>query len=107
MPSAKSATLRQGCRDGRDERSVQMAEQRTTPQVFHDGSLAAGVIVGAFTEQRTTLQLFYDGWKEYMDTVKTAIVPLTDEQLALRAAPHERSVGEIVQHIVEARVDWF
>jgi uncharacterized damage-inducible protein DinB len=42
-----------------------------------------------------------------MATVKTAIVPLTGEQLALRAAPHERSVGEIVRHIVEARVDWF
>lgn len=58
-------------------------------------------------EQRATLQVFYDGWEEYMDRVKAAIVPLTGEQLALRAAPHERSVGEIVRHIVKARVDWF
>ena len=35
------------------------------------------------------------------------MVPLTNEQLDLRAAPHERSVGEIVRHIVEARIDWF
>ncbi|HEX9989451.1 MAG TPA: DinB family protein [Chloroflexia bacterium] len=84
-----------------------MAEQRNETQAFTDGSLAAGVIEGAFTEQRATLQVFYDGWEEYMDTVKAAIVPLTGEQLALRAAPHERSVVEIVRHIVEARVDWF
>jgi uncharacterized damage-inducible protein DinB len=58
-------------------------------------------------EQRATLQVFYDSWQEYMDMVKAAILPLTGEQLALRAAPHERSVGEIVRHIVKARVDWF
>ena len=84
-----------------------MAEKRTARRVFHDGSLAAGVTESAVTEQRTTLQVFYDGWKEYMDTVRVAIVPLTGEQLALRAAPQERSVGEIVRHIVEARLDWF
>jgi uncharacterized damage-inducible protein DinB len=84
-----------------------MAEQRTTPRAFQDGSLAAGVIESGLTELRTPLQVFYAGWKHYMDTVRAAIVPLTGEQLALRAAPHERSVGEIVQHIVEARVDWF
>ncbi len=58
-------------------------------------------------DESTTLQVFYQNWKEYMDTVKVAIAPLTPEQLALRAAPHERSVDEIVQHIVAARADWF
>lgn len=58
-------------------------------------------------ETRTTLEIFYQGWKEYMDTVKAAIAPLTAEQLSLRATPHERSVDEIAQHIVAARVDWF
>src|SRR5688500_15140789 len=106
----KSASYASDSRDSkndRDERSMQMAEQRATLQAFHDGSLAAGVVGGAFAEQRTTLQVFYDGWEEYMSTVKAAIIPLTDEHLGLRAAPHERSVGKIVQHIVEARVDWF
>jgi uncharacterized damage-inducible protein DinB len=84
-----------------------MANQHNALQVFYDGSLAAGVIGVASIEERTMLQVFYDGWKEYMDTIKAAIVPLTGEQLALRAAPHERSVGEIVLHIVNARVDWF
>ena len=84
-----------------------MAEQDNAPQAFNDGSLAAGVIESAVTEQRSTLQVFYDGWQEYMDMVRAAIAPLTAEQLALRAAPHERSVGKIVRHIVEARVDWF
>ncbi|HEY0070226.1 MAG TPA: DinB family protein [Chloroflexia bacterium] len=58
-------------------------------------------------EERTTPQVFYDGWKEYMDTVTAALVPLTDEQLSLRAAPTERSVGEMAQHVVAARVHWF
>lgn len=58
-------------------------------------------------EDRTTLEVFYQNWKEYMDTVKAAIAPLTAEQLELRAAPHERSVGEIARHIVSARIGWF
>ena len=84
-----------------------MAEKRTTRRVFYDSSLAAGVVESAVTEQRTTLQVFYDGWKEYMHMVGVTIVPLTGEQLALRAAPHERSVEEIVRHIVDARLEWF
>src|SRR4051812_12484583 len=54
-----------------------------------------------------TLQIFYENWKEYMDTVKVAIAPLSAEQLDLRAAPQERSVGELARHIVGARLDWF
>jgi uncharacterized damage-inducible protein DinB len=84
-----------------------MPKQPTTLPVFHDISLAPGVIRGAPAEQRTPLQVFYDGWRAYMDTIRAAILPLTHEQLALRAAPHERPVGEIVRHIVEARIDWF
>jgi uncharacterized damage-inducible protein DinB len=84
-----------------------MAKQGTALRAFHDSSLAAGVIKGAFIEERTTLQVFYASWSEYMNRLMDAIVPLTAEQLALRAAPHERSVGEIVRHIVEARIDWF
>jgi uncharacterized damage-inducible protein DinB len=58
-------------------------------------------------EERTTQQVFYDGWKGYMDDVRTALVPLSNEQLGLRSAPGERSVGEMAQHIVAARAYWF
>lgn len=58
-------------------------------------------------EERTTPQVFYDGWKEYMDTLRAALAPLTREQLGLRAAPGERSVGEMAQHVVAARASWF
>lgn len=58
-------------------------------------------------EDRSTPEVFYDGWKEYMDTLTAALEPLTAEQLGLQAAATERTVGEIAQHIVAARVLWF
>ena len=58
-------------------------------------------------EDRTTPEVYYEGWKEYMDTVRAALEPLTGEQLALRAAATERIVGEMAQHVVAARVFWF
>ncbi len=58
-------------------------------------------------EDRMTPEVFYDGWKGYMDTVRAALVPLNGEQLALRAAATERTVGEIAQHIVASRAYWF
>ncbi len=36
-----------------------------------------------------------------------AIEPLTDEQLALRAAPHLRSISENMLHIIAVRARWF
>jgi uncharacterized damage-inducible protein DinB len=58
-------------------------------------------------EGNFTLDLFYQWWKNYQDLLKQAIAPLTPEQLALRAAPHLRSVGELVAHIIASRVAWF
>lgn len=49
---------------------------------------------------------FYDGWREYTATVRAAVARLTQEQLSLRAAENERSVGEIIFHMVGARFDW-
>jgi hypothetical protein len=40
---------------------------------------------------RTT---FYTSWKAYQDHLTQALAPLTTEQLALRAAPGLRSIGE-------------
>ncbi len=48
----------------------------------------------------------YDNWKGYQEKVAAAIAPLTAEQLTLRAAPHQWSVGRLVEHMVGARVWW-
>ena len=50
---------------------------------------------------------FYDGWENYQNLLITAIESLTDEQLALRAAPHLRSIGENMLHIIAVRARWF
>ncbi len=47
------------------------------------------------------------GWDRYQGLLVTAITPLTSEQLALRAAPHLRSIGELAAHIVRTRAAWF
>jgi uncharacterized damage-inducible protein DinB len=57
--------------------------------------------------QDPTLATFYDSWKQYQEHIKQAIAPLTAEQLALRAAPGLRTIGEIVCHIIGTRVGWF
>lgn len=58
-------------------------------------------------EGNRTLDTFYENWKLYQDHLIEAIAPLTDEQLALRAAPHLRSIDEIAVHIIGARMGWF
>lgn len=58
-------------------------------------------------EENFTLTTFYTSWKEYQDRLKAALAPLTSEQLALRAAPSLRSVGENAAHIIGCRVGWF
>lgn len=54
-----------------------------------------------------TLTTFYSSWKNYQDHIKESLAPLTAEQLALRAAPGLRSVGENALHIVGCRIFWF
>ena len=58
-------------------------------------------------DEQTTLAKLYKGWDVYQEQLVKAITPLAAEQLALRAAPHLRSVGMIAAHIVGARVRWF
>lgn len=59
------------------------------------------------TEQHTNLLPFYQGWDAYQGLLIKALAPLSDQQLALRAAPHLRSIGENAAHIVATRVSWF
>lgn len=49
----------------------------------------------------------YRGWDGYQTSLVRAITPLSPAQLAYRAAPHVRSVGEIASHIAFGRIDWF
>ncbi len=58
-------------------------------------------------EANFTLTTFYTSWNEYQDHIIRSITPLTAEQLALRAAPDLRSVGENVAHIIGCRAGWF
>ena len=58
-------------------------------------------------EDNFTLTTFYTSWKEYQDHMKEALARLTEEQLALRAAPGLRSIGENALHIIGCRTYWF
>ena len=49
---------------------------------------------------------FYKGWDSYQQHLIHALAPLSAEQLALRPAPHLRSVGIIATHIIAARARW-
>jgi uncharacterized damage-inducible protein DinB len=59
------------------------------------------------TQDNFTLTTFYTAWKAYQDRLAAALAPLTAEQLALRAAPGLRSIGENAAHIIGTRVGWF
>ncbi len=58
-------------------------------------------------ERQSPLPTIYAGWHNYQSLLITALQPLSLDQLALRAAPHLRSIGEIVTHIIGARARWF
>lgn len=58
-------------------------------------------------EQPINLLSFYKGWDAYQALLIKAIAPLSSDQLALRVAPHLRSVGENVAHIISGRVGNF
>ena len=58
------------------------------------------------TDDNFTLTTFYTSWKAYQDHLAAALAPLTAEQLALRAAPGLRSVGENALHIIGCRMFW-
>jgi uncharacterized damage-inducible protein DinB len=58
------------------------------------------------TEQTFPLAPFYKGWDSYQHHLVHALAPLSSEQLALRAAPHLRTIGIIATHIVGARARW-
>ncbi len=50
-----------------------------------------------------SLAKVYAGWEEDRQLVVASIAPLSGEELALRAAPHLRTIGHLAAHIVAAR----
>lgn len=58
-------------------------------------------------EQQPNLLSFYKGWDAYQALLIKATAALSSEQLALRVAPHLRSLGENVAHIISGRVSNF
>lgn len=50
-----------------------------------------------------SLASVYAGWEEDRRLMITTLMPLTEGQLALRAAPHLRTIGHLAAHIVAAR----
>ncbi|MDQ2714564.1 MAG: DinB family protein [Chloroflexota bacterium] len=59
------------------------------------------------SEEHVSLATVYKGWDVYQQHLITSIAPLSSEQLALRPAPHLRSIGELAAHIVGTRAGWF
>ncbi len=59
------------------------------------------------SQNNLSLDSFYKGWDAYQQLLVTAITPLSDEQLALRPAPHMWPISQLGAHIISARVWWF
>ena len=60
------------------------------------------------TEQRSPLATFYQpGWENYQHALVQTIASLSSEQLALSLGPHQRSIGELLEHLIGARFNWF
>ncbi len=53
-----------------------------------------------------TLVPHYQGWQTHQRHLITTIGQLTQAQLALRAAPHIRSIGTLAAHILAVRIWW-
>jgi uncharacterized damage-inducible protein DinB len=59
-------------------------------------------------EQISPLATFYKpGWEHYQHALIQTIAPLSPAQFALSLGPHQRSIGELVDHLIGARFNWF
>lgn len=60
------------------------------------------------TEQASPLVTFYkQGWENYQHALIKTIASLSSEQLGLPVAAHYRSIGELLDHMIGARFNWF
>ena len=58
-------------------------------------------------QTESTLDVIYQNWKGYQEKLRSAIAPLTSDQLQLQPAAHMWPLGQIVQHIISVRAGWF
>ncbi|MEZ4731216.1 MAG: DinB family protein [Caldilineaceae bacterium] len=58
-------------------------------------------------QSQSTLDVIYENWRGYQEKLRTAVAPLTNEQLRLQPAPHLWPLGQLVQHIISVRAGWF
>ena len=59
------------------------------------------------SETNITLGIMTEGWEAYQNALSKALAPLSQEQLALRAAPNLRSIDELARHIIGVRAGWY
>ena len=59
------------------------------------------------SDETRTLASFYSGWQTYQEMLVRAVSPLSDEQLALRAASSLWPAWQLAAHIISCRVGWF
>jgi uncharacterized damage-inducible protein DinB len=60
------------------------------------------------TEPVAPLATFYKpGWENYHYALVHTIAPLSPEQLALSLGQEQRSIGELLEHLIGARFNWF
>jgi uncharacterized damage-inducible protein DinB len=53
------------------------------------------------------LQPFYEGWATHQRLLLAAIAGLSEEQLALRPAPHQMAIWQLASHMAGSRAYWF
>jgi len=53
-----------------------------------------------------SLMSVYEGWDGHQVALMRTVAPLSPAQLAWRGAPHLRSVGELIAHIITGRIGW-
>lgn len=59
------------------------------------------------TIEKLTLAAFYDGWQNYNAILANTVRNLSSEQLALRPAPGQWAIWQLVAHLAGARAYWF
>jgi len=60
------------------------------------------------SEQASPLITFYQqGWENHQQAVVKCFAALSPEQLALPAGSNQRSIGELLDHMIGARYNWF
>jgi uncharacterized damage-inducible protein DinB len=59
------------------------------------------------TDDQALIPSIFQGWHQYQMALIRALEPLDAEQLALRAGPRLRPIGQIATHMIGARARWF